>query len=166
MSCGAHLVSELVKEYDVTLFFHNPNIFPYNEYKKRLSEVEKISKQLEYKLIVTDYDHAKWRNLVRGYETEMERGARCVVCYTDRLKKTEEVSRRLKFDYFATTLVISPHKDSKTIINIGINLMGLGGAKFINTDFKKDNGYAKAVTTARELKLYRQSYCGCEFSMR
>ncbi len=165
MSCGANIVKELTKKYNVTLYFYNPNIFPKYEYNKRLNEVKKISKQFNYNLITEDYNHNYWKNLIKGHESDKEGEDRCKICYTDRLKKTRNKANKLKFNYFTTTLTISPHKKSSDILEIGLKLEKTNYPNFLNQNFKKDNGYLKATILAKKLGLYRQNYCGCEFSI-
>lgn len=166
MSCGANIVNELTQGYNVTLYFYNPSIFPLFEYNKRLNETIKIAKEFNYKLIIADYDHKYWEKIIKGFELEAERGERCKICYHDRLQKTRDLALTMKFDYFTTTLTVSPHKDSKTILNFGLELVKDADIKFLNKDFKKDDGFKKAVTLSKELNLYRQTYCGCQYSIK
>ena len=166
MSCGANVVRELTREFEVTLYFYNPNIYPLAEYKKRLDETKRVALRYDYQLISEKYDHNYWLSLVKGHEMDSERGERCKICYTDRLRRTEEMASKRECNYFATTLTVSPHKNSRTIIDIGLKFERPGKPKFFNKDFKKNNGFIKSVQLARELNLYRQTYCGCEFSIK
>ena len=172
--CGAGVIRELESEYKITLYFYNPNIFPRAEYQRRLNETRKIADDWGYSLIEEAYNHEKWRALVAGHEKDLERGARCHICYRDRLEKTAQKTIELNFDCFATTLTISPHKDANAILEIGSNIADKATelsennlrpcVQFIKRDFKKNDGYRKTTLLARELGLYRQEYCGCEFS--
>ncbi len=164
IGCGAYISQELRKKYKVTLFFYNPNIYPESEYKKRLEEAEKTARQLNLKLITGEYDHSAWLKLISGLEEEPERGKRCSLCYEERMKRTACLAREKKHQYFTTTLTISPHKDAQAISRIGARLGGKYDIKFLDKDFKKQDGFKKSVELARKLGLYRQDYCGCEFS--
>ncbi|MCX6799678.1 MAG: epoxyqueuosine reductase QueH [Candidatus Falkowbacteria bacterium] len=166
MSCGANVVKELTENFTVTLYFYNPNIFPLAEYQKRLDETIRIAKDCNYTLIIEPYDHESWKKLTKGHELDREKGERCRICYHDRMKTTLEKANTQKFNYFSTTLTVSPHKDAKAIANIGLNLVKTNNVKFLDTDFKKNDGFKKAVQLSKELNLYRQEYCGCEFSIK
>jgi predicted adenine nucleotide alpha hydrolase (AANH) superfamily ATPase len=162
--CGAYVGQLLKENYSVTLFFYNPNIFPKSEYDLRLEEVNKIAAKYGLPLIIEDYDHNEWLKKISGFESEPEKGGRCEICYRDRLQKTAKAAQKNNFDYFTTTLTVSPHKLARSIINIGLNLSASYGIKFLDEDFKKQDGFKKAGVLSRELNLYRQNYCGCEFS--
>jgi len=167
IGCGIGVVDELEKEFDVTLFFYNPNIFPIEEFDRRLEEIERITKNKGLKIIVQrDEDYSWWRERVRGLETEPEKGARCKVCYSLRLRKTLEYGRKNGFDVFGTTLTISPHKDSDIINEIGQTFQKHFQLKYFDKDFKKEDGFKKSCRLSKEFGLYRQNYCGCEFSIR
>lgn len=166
MSCGANVINELLKDYSVTLYFHNPNIFPLEEYNKRLNETKRIAKDLKYDLIIEKYNHKNWSNLIKGLENEPEKGKRCKICFKERLEKTKLKAMKLGFNYFSTTLTVSPHKDSNDILEIGLKLQVPNELHFLDKDFKKNNGYKKAILLAKKLNLYRQSYCGCEYSIK
>lgn len=164
IGCGAYISQELKKEYRVTLFFYNPNIYPASEYEKRLEEARRVAKQKNSKLIAGEYDHAAWLKLMRGCEEEPERGKRCRLCYEDRMKSTARLARKKNYQYFTTTLTISPHKDAQAISQIGARQGRKYNIKFLDKDFKKQAGFKKSVELAKKLGLYRQDYCGCEFS--
>lgn len=166
IGCGAYVSTLLKKDYRITLYFYNPNIFPEAEYHKRLAETRKFAKKLGLKLLVGKYHHHAWLDLVRGHEHEPEKGARCVICYRDRLTAAARVAKQLKFQYFASTLTISPHKMAAAISQIGNELSKEYKVKFLDRDFKKQDGFKKSVELSRGLGLYRQDYCGCEFSLR
>ena len=164
--CGAYVAQVLKKKYRVSLFLYNPNIFPEEEYNKRRQEVVKIANDTKLSLILSDYDHNKWLGEVKGHESDSERGGRCFICYQARMTKAAKVAKMKNFEYFTTTLSISPYKDYLTISKIGHELEKEYGVKFVDQDFKKQDGFKKSVCLSRELGLYRQNYCGCEFSRK
>lgn len=165
--CGVYASQVLQNKYNVTLYFYNPNIFPKNEYQKRLDEVKEIAKLFNIKLISErDYTHDAWLKKIKGLESAKEGDRRCEICYKDRLYKTLEKARELKFNYFTTTLTMSPHKSTKLISEIGISLASNHKVKYLNIDFKKNDGFKKSVMMSKALNLYRQNYCGCEFSQK
>ena len=167
IGCGVAISKSLQDEFSVTLYFYNPNIYPAQEYAKRLEETKKVAQRFKIPLIKADYDHSAWLRLVKGLENEKERGRRCLVCYLDRLERTaKQAKEEMGFEYFSTTLTVSPHKDAVVILDQGNNLAKKYGLKFLSRDFKKNNGFKEATSISKELKLYRQNYCGCEFSFR
>jgi len=166
IGCGAYVSTLLKKDYRITLYFYNPNIYPEAEYHKRLAETRKFARKLGLKLLVGKYHHAQWLESVKGHELDPEKGARCVICYRDRLTAAAQVAKQLKFQYFASTLTISPHKMAAAISQIGNELSKEYKVKFLDRDFKKQDGFKKSVELSRGLGLYRQDYCGCEFSLR
>ncbi len=171
--CGVY-VSQLLKQgFDVTLYFYNPNIYPESEYKKRLEEVKNIAKKFGLNLIVGEYNHNKWLKLIKGHEHDPEKGERCLMCYSDRLKSAVKVAKEKQFNHWTTTLTVSPHKDAQAISRIGNELaskygvdplIGAQDLRFLDKDFKKQDGFRKSVELSKELGLYRQDYCGCEYS--
>ena len=162
--CGVYVSQVLKKDYDVTLYFYNPNIYPESEYSKRLEETKKVARNLELNLVVKEYNHFAWLNKIKGHEHDPERGERCLICYKDRLEGTVKVAKEKHFNYFSTTLSISPYKDAQAISRIGNDLSDKYDVKFLDKDFKKKDGYKKSAKLSKELRLYRQNYCGCEFS--
>ncbi len=164
--CGAYISQLMKKNFQVILYFYNPNIYPEDEYEKRLVEARRIAKKFKLRLMAEPYDHKPWSELVRGLEQEPERGKRCRICYGERLKKTALTASALSARYFATTLTVSPHKDALVIMNIGREMAKKYGLEFLEQDFKKQDGFKKSVLLSQELGLYRQDYCGCEYSKR
>ena len=160
--CSTQSIEELKKDYDVTLFFYNPNIHPKKEYEKRLNEAKKISKILDLPLIEGGYDKEAWLEAVKGFENEPETGKRCNICYEFRLNKSAQESKNEKFDFFTTTLTISPHKNSEVINEIGSKI----NHKFLKKNFKKKDGFRKSIELSKKHNLYRQNYCGCIYSLR
>ena len=164
MGCGAYIAGELKKKFRVALYFYNPNIFPESEHNRRLEEAKKIAKKLNLKLIIGEYKHNGWLELIKGFEREPERGERCVICYRERLEDAAKKAKEIGFDYFTTTLTVSPRKDARAVSEIGNELAGKYAVEFLDKDFKKRDGFKKACELSKKLKLYRQNYCGCEFS--
>jgi len=165
-TCSGFLAQELARDFDVTIYFDNPNIFPKEEFFKRAGEAEKFFTKIGFPFIQSEYNHNDWLTLVQGLEGAPERGERCLVCYHFRLSKTAQYAKDHGFDYFATTLSISPHKDATAINNIGEALASQLGVKFLIGDWKRNDGFKKAMQCSRENNFYRQNYCGCEFSKR
>lgn len=164
--CGIHVSKELQKDFDIVLFFHNPNLYPLEEYEKRLHEAKKVAKKTSANLIISENNHEQWLEKAKWLKNEPEKGRRCFMCYQNRLYETAKQAQKDNFDYFATTLTISPHKNALVINRIGLKLADLLGIKFLAKDFKKNSGFAKSVQLSKKLGLYRQNYCGCEFSIR
>ena len=164
--CGVYASRILRQDYDVKLFFYNPNIWPQEEYKRREVEAEKIAEIYKLELFKGGYEHAKWLEAVRGHESDPEKGGRCLICYRFRLEAAAAKVKKLNCDYLTTTLTASPHKDVLIINQAGGQAAAQYGLKFLDQDFKKQDGFKKSSVLSRELGLYRQNYCGCEFSRR
>jgi len=155
------------RHYKVTGFFYNPNIHPISEYEKRLNEVKKLSELLKFPLLEAPYSNEEvkeWFNYIKGYEKEKEGGFRCYLCYKMRLELTAKVAKEKGFDYFTTTITISPHKNSSWVFEIAKELEYKYSIKFLYVDFKKRNGFKSSVILSKFFGLYRQNYCGCVFS--
>lgn len=146
---------------DVTLFFCNHNIYPEDEYVRRLAHARKLARQMALVIEEDTWDHDLWLERIRGLEREPEKGARCRACFALSLERTAQMAERLGISAFATTLTLSPHKLSRLIFEIGAAFSG-----FEPIDFKKQGGFLRSIELSRELDLYRQNYCGCEFSIR
>lgn len=166
IGCGAYVSTLLRKDYRITLYFYNPNIYPEAEYHKRLAETRKFARKLGMKLLVGKYHHHDWLERVKGHEQDPEKGARCIICYRDRLAAAARLASQLKYQYFASTLTISPHKLAAAVSQIGNELSQEHKVGFLDRDFKKQDGFKKSVQLSQDLGLYRQDYCGCEFSLR
>ena len=162
-SCCATLPVErlLSQGYTVALFFSNSNIFPEEEYENRLQSARKLAGLLNIQLMEDVYDHGAWLNHIKGLENEPERGKRCIKCFEYNLKRAAIKAQELHIPCFTTTLTVSRHKPSKVIFSIGADLQG-----FEPIDFKKKDGFTRSIELSRQYDLYRQNYCGCEFSMR
>lgn len=166
IGCGAYIARLLKNNFRVVLYFYNPNIFPKEEYEKRLTEIKKVSYLLKLPVIVDKYEHDKWLMAVKGFESLPEKSKRCLICYKYRMESAAAFAKKNGFNFFTTTLSISPHKDSGVIIKIGEELEKKYKVRFFKKDFKKDNGFKKSAELSKKLDLYRQNYCGCEFSIR
>jgi predicted adenine nucleotide alpha hydrolase (AANH) superfamily ATPase len=164
--CGAGAIEELMKDSEVILFFSNSNIFPKDEFEKRLENAKKISEIYGLELVADEYDHDDWLDFIKGLESEPEKGKRCLKCFEFNLRKTAEEAKDLKIENFTTTLTISPHKDSKKIFDIGKRVAYDVGVNFLEKDFKKNDGFKKSNELSKKHNLYRQNYCGCEFSLK
>jgi len=162
--CAFAAIKELKdKDFQVEGFFFNPNIYPYPEYLRRRTTAGIVAKELKVKMSEGSYLASGWFNLCQKYENQAEGRRRCSLCYEFRLKETFNLALKKGFDYFTTTLSISPHKDSLTINRIGKNI---DSEKFLAFDFKKNQGFKKSLEAAKKLNLYRQNYCGCIYSKR
>ena len=165
--CSTASLEYLAKYFDITLFFYNPNISSAEEFGKRLDELKRFTEECPFakgiKIISPEYNHLEFLNVVTGLENAKEGGARCEKCFRLRLNKTAEQAEKSGFEYFATTLTISPLKNAEKI-----NLCGeaavVGNVIYLPTDLKKRERYKRSIELSREYGLYRQSFCGCEFS--
>lgn len=163
-SCGVYISQLLKKKFKVILYFYNPNIDTEYEHKKRLDEAKKVAGKFNLRLMAEPYNHKKWLKSVKGLEHEPERGKRCLICYHDRLAKTAATANKVGAKYFTTTLSTSPHKEATAINKIGNQLAKKYNLNFLEKDFKKQDGFKKSTVMSKQLGLYRQDYCGCEFS--
>lgn len=162
--CSTAVIERLKDYFDITVLYYNPNIEPYEEYLKRKKEQIRLLSELNIKHMDIDYLNEEYRNKVVCYEKEPENGARCHICYRLRLEKTAKLAKENNFDYFATTLTVSPYKNAKVINEIGLNLQNKYNIKYLLSDFKKEDGYKRSIELSKKYELYRQDYCGCLFS--
>lgn len=169
--CSSYVLDYLVTWFDITVLYYNPCIAPEEEYDLRKSVqkglIERMNargKNIQY----TDlpYDHLSFLDKVAGREEDPEGGARCALCFEQRLRKAAETARDGGYDWFCTTLTVSPHKNADVLNRLGKELGEAYGVPFLPSDFKKRDGYKKSIELSREYCLYRQNYCGCEFSSR
>ena len=158
--CSSAVIEKLKNFFEITYFYYNPNIFPEDEYLLRRDEFIKLG----VKVVELKYNHNDFLNVVKGYENEKEGGARCRICIAERLDKTFEYAVNNNYEIVTTTLSISPHKDAEFINKLGENLEVKYGVKYLHADFKKENGYLNSINICKEKGIYRQDYCGCEFS--
>ncbi len=160
--CSSAVIERIKEFFDITFYYYNPNIYPYEEYVLRAQEFEKLG----VKVVVEDYKHEEFLNLVKGKEKEQERGTRCQICIAARMDKSFHFAKQQGFDVVTTTLSISPHKDCEFINKVGEQLQEKYGIKYLHADFKKQNGYLRSIQICKDLGIYRQDYCGCEFSQQ
>ena len=168
--CSIYVIEYLSNYFDITILFYNPNINNDTEYNKRLQELERFVKEYKtnnpVKVISLGYNHDEYLQTVLGLEEEKEGGSRCLKCYRLRIEKTFEYAKKYNFDYVTTTLTISPLKNSQVINKIGSELENIYHINYLYSDFKKKEGYKRSIVLSHEYNLYRQDYCGCEFSKR
>jgi len=166
--CSSHVLTLLSNYFKITVIYYNPNIEPIEEYEKRKQEQIRFIKEFKGKnkidFIDSDYDNENYHKYVKGLEQEVEGGARCNKCFYLRLNKTAKLAKELNYDYFGTTLTVSPHKNHVLINKIGEKLASTYNINFLYSDFKKENGYKRSIELSKEYNLYRQDYCGCLFS--
>jgi len=163
--CSPHVIELLQKEFELTAFFYNPNIHPYEEYQRRLIEVERYCGENTFTLVTGEYDPDHWLSAVKGMEDQEEGAQRCEICYRLRLEKTALVAQAHGIDFFATTLTVSPHKKAAVVNRIGREA-GEGYARiFYEADFKKQDGFKKSCELSKHYNFYRQTYCGCVYSI-
>lgn len=167
--CSSHVSELLSDHFQITLYFYNPNIFPESEHDRRENELKDFLKKFDPEgkidLITEKYSPMDFARCTLGHETDREGGERCFRCFDLRLSKTAEKAKELNFDFFATTLTISPHKNAQKINESGEQLSGVYEVSYLPSDFKKKNGFKRSSELSRKYGLYRQDYCGCEFSM-
>ena len=165
--CSSYVITYLYDYFDITILYYNPNIYPYEEYKKRKDEqIRLISNFKSVKIIDCDYDNDIYNEVIKGLENEPERGNRCTKCFYLRLDKTGEIAKKNNFEYFGTTLTVSPYKNAKLLNEIGEDISKKYDIKWLYSDFKKNDGYKKSIELSKKYDLYRQDYCGCIYSKR
>ena len=168
--CSSHVITYLAPYFDITILYYNPNIFPVEEYNKRKKEqiklINEININTNINYIDCDYDNELYENAIKGYEECPERGARCNICFKIRLEKTANIAKENNFDYFCSTLTVSPYKNTNLINTIGEELSKKYNIKWLYSDFKKENGYKNSIELSKKYNLYRQDYCGCIYSKR
>lgn len=166
--CSSYVIEYMSQYFDVTVFYYNPNISDNDEYRKRVEEQKRFIGEFpaanKISFIEGDYEPDVYFKNVKGLEKCEEGGERCFVCYKMRLEKTAKLAKELKFDYFTTTLTISPLKKSAKLNEIGVGLAEKYGVEYLLSDFKKKEGYKRSIELSNEYGLYRQNYCGCVFS--
>ncbi|MBR3785104.1 MAG: epoxyqueuosine reductase QueH [Firmicutes bacterium] len=172
--CSTAVIERLVDDYDITVYFYNPCITDREEYEKRKENqirfIEHYNLHLggtaKVSFIEGDYDPENYFQAVAGHEQEPEGGSRCTICFDQRLTKTAEAAKLGGYPLFTTTLTVSPHKNYPLISAIGKRAAEEYGVEFLDLDFKKKAGFQRSIQLSREYELYRQNYCGCEFSKR
>ena len=168
--CSSAVLERLGNFFNISILYYNPNITNKDEYEKRLEEIRKFTSSFDTKypieVISGRYEPKEFFDIARGLENEPERGKRCYKCYELRLRETAKIAKEKGFDYFTTTLSLSPYKDAKWINEIGEELEKELEVNFLYSDFKKKNGYKRSIELSNEFNLYRQDYCGCVYSVR
>lgn len=167
--CSSYVLELLSNYFKITIVYYNPNIYPVLEYEKRLTEVRKLVKLIKTNnpidILEVDYDNNSFKNISKGLENEKEGGVRCHKCYYLRMEKVAELAKKYNYDYFTTTLSISPYKDAQILNRIGEVLEEKYQVKYLYADFKKKEGYKRSIELSKQFNLYRQEYCGCKYSM-
>lgn len=167
--CSSYVINYLKDYFDITVIYYNPNIEPKEEYIKRKNEQIRLIKELNLpnlNYLDCDYENEVYRQYVVGHENDLEGGNRCHLCYELRLKKTLDVALENNYEYFGTTLTVSPYKNAQILNQIGESLCKNSNIKWLYSDFKKKDGYKKSIELSKKYELYRQDYCGCLFSKR
>ena len=166
--CSSYCLEYLSDYFKITVFYYNPNIYPEDEYYKRVSEqkhfIERLPAKNPISFIEGSYDTDRFYNITKGLEDCPEGGERCFLCYELRLRESAELAKKYQMDYFTTTLSISPLKNARKLNEIGDSLAREYGIRYLNSDFKKRNGYKRSVELSEQYGMYRQYYCGCVFS--
>ncbi len=165
--CSSYVIQYLSNWFDITVIYYNPNISPDREYFKRKEEQIRLINDLgKCKFLDCDYENEVFERAIRGAEDEPEGGKRCSRCFRIRLEKCAKVAKERGFDFFCSTLTVSPHKNAEVINMIGHSVGERYGIKWLYSDFKKDNGYKESIEFSKKYNLYRQNYCGCKYSER
>lgn len=166
--CSSYVIEYLNPYFNITVLYYNPNISPVEEYEKRKAEQIRFIKEFDsvnpVHICDCDYDGKKYEEAIKGLENEPEGGLRCVKCFYLRLEETAKTAKKLNFDYFCTTLSISPLKKAELLNKIGKNLSEKYDIKYLPSDFKKREGYKRSVELSKKYNLYRQNFCGCVYS--
>lgn len=166
--CSSAVLEYLSQYFFITLLYYNPNIAPYEEYEKREAELRRLVSQMHFahpvELLPCSYNGQAFVEAARGLEGEPEGGKRCEACFRLRLEYAAKEAARLHFDYYTTTLTISPMKNARLLNQLGEELGEKYGVAHLSSDFKKKDGYKRSIELSKEYGLYRQDYCGCAFS--
>lgn len=164
--CATTVIERLRESWEITGYFFNPNIHPPEEYERRLDAAREVARRFGIPLVEGRYNPGEFYDSVRGYENEPENGARCVLCYRLRLEAAAAAASEGGFDAIACTLTVGPKKRASVIDPIGAEAAKNAGIGYVDGDWKKRDGYRRSCELSREYGIYRQHYCGCEFSMR
>ena len=165
--CSSSVLERLYPFFDITVLYYNPNIYPEEEYLKRFNTLKEITlkMKIKVKLLEIGYESKEFKNISKGLENEKEGGKRCTKCFLLRLEKTAKLAQKHNFDYFTTTLSVSPYKNSQKLNKIGKILSEKYNVEYLYSDFKKKEGYKRSNELAKKYNLYRQHYCGCKYSL-
>lgn len=168
--CSSYCIEYLSQYFEITIFYYNPNISPEDEYQKRVAEQQKLIREMPTKYPVHflegTYDPERFFAMAKGLEHVAEGGERCFKCYAMRLEEAAHAAKEGGYDYFTTTLTISPLKNAAKLNELGEHISGIYGVPYLFSDFKKKNGYKRSTELSAVYQLYRQNYCGCIFSKR
>ncbi len=168
--CSSYVLEYLSQFFSIGLFYYNPNIWPPQEYEKRLSEQLRLLSEMTFsggvKAEPSEYETEKFSIAITGFEGEPEGGARCVRCFKLRLEETARAAAELGYEYFTTTLSVSPHKNAQVLNEIGAEAGERYGVEYLYADFKKRSGYKRSIELSEKFSLYRQNYCGCRYSKK
>ena len=168
--CSSYVIEYLSEWFNITVLYYNPNISPQEEYEKRKQEQIRFLKEYPSKnkldIMDIDYDYNDFLSIAKELEQEKEGGRRCHKCYLLRLEKTAQIAKKHHFDYFGTSLTVSPYKNAQKLNEIGLELAKEYGVSYLVSDFKKEDGYRKSIMYSKEYQLYRQDYCGCIYSKK
>ena len=166
--CSSYVLEYLTQYFDITVFFYNPNISPEAEYRHRVDEIQRLIREMcpSVHFLEGRYEPQRFFEMAKGLEHLPERGERCHKCYRLRLEESALAAKSGGFDYFTTTLSISPQKDSAVLNRIGAEVSELAGVPYLYSDFKKRGGYKRSIELSAQFSLYRQNFCGCPFSKR
>lgn len=168
--CSSYVLEILSKYFDITIYYYNPNITPKEEFDKRIIELKKLVSEIphqnEIKIIEGIYDNNTFETRIKDYKNLGERSKRCFECYSLRLEETVKLAKEKEFDFFTTTLSISPYKNANWLNEIGEKLEEEYNIKYLCADFKKNNGYKRSIELSLIYNLYRQDYCGCIYSKK
>lgn len=164
--CSSYVLEYLNNYFDITLYFYNPNIYPYSEFEFRADELKRLvlEMKLDVKIVVEEYENEEFEKVAKSYGDLPEGLTRCINCYKLRLEKSVKYAKENDFEFVTTTLSISPHKDAVKLNEIGGQLAEKYGVSYLFSDFKKKNGYKRSCELSKEYSLYRQNYCGCKYS--
>lgn len=165
-SCSAGVIEKLQPYFEITVFYYNPNIHPDVEYLKRKNEQQKYLAKINIPFVEGSYKSEIFFKLVKGLELEIEGGRRCFKCFEMRLRETAEFGEKYNFQFFATTLTVSPYKNANNINILGCTIEKNYNIKYLVSDFKKKEGYKRSLEISKKEKFYRQNYCGCVYSQR
>jgi len=168
--CSSYVIEYLSNYFEITLLYYNPNIYPEEEFIKRANELKNFVNNFTTKnkvnVIISDYNYSDYNSAIKGLEDEPEGGFRCISCYLLRMEHAANYAKNNNFDYFTTSLTISPHKNSQKINEIGKVLEEKYQIKYLYSDFKKKEGYKRSCELSKQYNLYRQDYCGCIYSQK
>ena len=168
--CSSYVLEYLSNYFEITIIYYNPNISPFEEYEKRLNEQKRLITEIKTKypvsLLECKYNNEIFENMALGLEKEPEKGSRCLKCYRLRLEETAKMAKEGGYDYFGTSLSVSPYKSSEALNKIGGELAEIYEVSFLYSDFKKKEGYKRSIELSKIYNLYRQDYCGCKYSKK